>query len=58
MSFKKIIAWAIIVAASVFALALVWAIAQDPEGRRDLLLVAGIVSGCVAVGWAIYEVVE
>ncbi len=58
MNFRKIIAWAIIVVACVFALAVVLFLAQEPEGRRGLLLTAGIVSGCVVVAWAIYEVTE
>lgn len=57
MNLRKIIAWAIIVVACVFALAVVLAIAQDPEGRRAILLAAGIVSGCTVVAWAICEVV-
>lgn len=58
MRLRKIIAWLIIAAACVFALAVVLAIAQEPEGRKSLLLTAGLVAGCVAVGWAIYEVIE
>ena len=57
MRLRKIIAWANIVVVCVFALAIVLYIAQDPEGRRDLLTVAGLVAGCVVVAWAICEVV-
>lgn len=56
MTLRKIIAWAIIVVACVFALAALLSIAQEPESRRALLIAAGLVLGCVAVGWALYEV--
>lgn len=58
MNLRKIIAWAIIVLVCVFALAALLAIAQDPENRRDLLIVAGYVAVCVVVAWAICEVVK
>lgn len=56
MNFRKIIAWAIIVVACVFALAAVLPIAQDPEGRTALLITAGLVAACVVIAWALYEV--